>query len=209
MKIGILGAGPIGASLGRLWASAGHKVMFATRHPEMLEELAAKAGNDARTGTVDEAMEFGEVLVDALPFKASVQVSRQHADGKIMITASNYYPKERDGEINLEGLSQSEFVASRLPDTHVVKAFNIVGGQELEGRADGKIDQPLAVYYAGDNAEANVVAEQLIRETGMVPVPTGGLATGALFQHFGPLYAVRYSEERAVKELEACQAAQK
>ena len=205
MKIGILGAGPIGASLGRLWASAGHEVMFATRRPAQLEELTAKAGNGARTGTVDDATEFGEVLVDALPFMASVQIPRHHMGGKIMITASNYYPKERDGEIDLEGLSQSELVASRLPQTRVVKAFNIVGGQELEGRADGRIEEPLAVYYAGDDADANAVAEQLIRESGMVPVHTGGLATGALFQHFGPLYAVRYSEERAIEELKAYQ----
>ena len=179
--------------------------MFASRHPEQLEALAVKAGHSARTGAVDEAMEFGEVLLDALPFMASVQIPRHDVGGKIMITASNYYPKERDGEIDLEGLSQSEFVASRLPDTQVVKAFNIVGGQELVGRADGKIDEPLAVYYAGDDAEANAVTEQLIRETGMVPVPTGDLATGALFQHFGPLYAVRYSEERAIEELNAYQ----
>ena len=36
MRIGILGAGMIGGTVGRLWAEAGHDVTFGVRHPERL-----------------------------------------------------------------------------------------------------------------------------------------------------------------------------
>jgi len=36
MKIGIIGSGMIGATVGKLWADAGHEVFFASRHPEEL-----------------------------------------------------------------------------------------------------------------------------------------------------------------------------
>jgi hypothetical protein len=39
MQIGIIGAGMIGGTVGRLWAKAGHKVRFATRHPDELRDL--------------------------------------------------------------------------------------------------------------------------------------------------------------------------
>jgi 3-hydroxyacyl-CoA dehydrogenase len=39
MQIGIIGAGKIGGTVGRLWAKAGHKVQFATRHPDETQGL--------------------------------------------------------------------------------------------------------------------------------------------------------------------------
>ena len=190
MKVGILGSAVIGGSLGRLWAAAGHEVMFASRHPADLEELAAKTGHGAQVGTVEDAMAFGDLLLDALPFKASVEIPPEPVAGKTLITASNYYPKERDGEIDLEGLSQSEFLASRLTDTRVVKAFNMMDGEEI----------------AADDPEAVDVGAQLIAEAKFAPVYVGTLADGALFQSHAPLYNKKYSKDEAIEALAKCQA---
>jgi lactate dehydrogenase-like 2-hydroxyacid dehydrogenase len=43
MKIGVIGSGNIGGTVGTLWARAGHEVLFASRHPEELEQLIAQA----------------------------------------------------------------------------------------------------------------------------------------------------------------------
>jgi 8-hydroxy-5-deazaflavin:NADPH oxidoreductase len=46
MKIGVIGSGNIGGTVGTLWARAGHEVLFASRHTEKLEQLVAQAGSN-------------------------------------------------------------------------------------------------------------------------------------------------------------------
>ncbi len=41
-KIGIIGSGHVGGTLGTLWAKAGDDVVFASRHPEELKDLAPR-----------------------------------------------------------------------------------------------------------------------------------------------------------------------
>lgn len=55
MKIGIIGSGAIGGTLGKLWAQAGHEIVFSSRHPETLTPLVAQAGSHTRAGTVAQA----------------------------------------------------------------------------------------------------------------------------------------------------------
>ena len=40
LKIGVIGSGHIGSTVGTLWVKAGHPVMFSSRHPEELAPLA-------------------------------------------------------------------------------------------------------------------------------------------------------------------------
>src|SRR5207237_585318 len=47
LKIGAIGAGREGGSLGTLFAKAGHPVMFSSRHPEQLKERVDSAGPNA------------------------------------------------------------------------------------------------------------------------------------------------------------------
>src|SRR5256885_10061960 len=67
LKIGTIGAGREGGSLGTLFAKAGHPVMFSSRHPEQLKELVDSAGPNAKAGTVKEAVAFADVVLPALP----------------------------------------------------------------------------------------------------------------------------------------------
>ncbi len=50
-RIGIVGAGNIGGTLGRLWLKAGYEVFFSSRHPEELKALIEELGPKARAGT--------------------------------------------------------------------------------------------------------------------------------------------------------------
>jgi 8-hydroxy-5-deazaflavin:NADPH oxidoreductase len=65
MKIGIIGSGNIGGNLGKHWATAGHEVMFSSRHPEELKSMADEVG--AKIGTTEETATFGEVILLAIP----------------------------------------------------------------------------------------------------------------------------------------------
>lgn len=61
MKIGIIGSGGIGGTVGTLWAKAGHEV-FSSRRPEKLSTLVTDAGHKAKAGTIAEATAFADVL---------------------------------------------------------------------------------------------------------------------------------------------------
>ena len=50
-RIGIIGAGSLGGSVGKLLVKAGYEVMFSSRHPEELQEMASKLGSLASIGT--------------------------------------------------------------------------------------------------------------------------------------------------------------
>ncbi|MGH7367710.1 MAG: NAD(P)-binding domain-containing protein [Candidatus Rokuibacteriota bacterium] len=63
LKIGIIGAGRIGGTLGEHWVKAGHEVMLSSRHPENLEPLADRLGPLARVGTPREPAAFGEIIL--------------------------------------------------------------------------------------------------------------------------------------------------
>ena len=75
MKIGILGAGNIGRSLGKSWAEAGHDVVFGVRDagsPKAQSCLEA-VGGSAQLLALAEAIAFGEVILFAIPNAAVLE----------------------------------------------------------------------------------------------------------------------------------------
>ena len=70
----------IGASAARLFAAAGHQVAISSsRGPETLEGLVEEIGPGARAATVEEAAEFGRVVMEAIPFGRSAGLSARSA----------------------------------------------------------------------------------------------------------------------------------
>jgi 8-hydroxy-5-deazaflavin:NADPH oxidoreductase len=132
MKIGVIGSGNIGGTVGTLWARAGHEVLFASRHTVMLEQLVAQAGSKASSGMSDQAARFGEVVLISVPFKALPEVGRTLSPllhGKVILETSNPYP-QRDGAIAEEvlesGMGTGPFVAGWFSNARIVRAFNSV-----------------------------------------------------------------------------------
>ena len=194
MKIAVIGGGNIGGPLGRLWAAAGHRVRFGSRTPDKLAALIEQiitAGGDAEATGVAEAAAFGEVVLEAVPFAALPGLPIKELAGKPLLSAANYYP-HRDGEIDLGGSSQSEWVARQLPGVRLVKAFNMMRAGVMAALAEGGGTPGLAILLAGDDAGAKRVAERLVRDAKFEPVDAGPLAAGRLFQSLdAPLYDVR------------------
>src|SRR5829696_4416159 len=91
MKIGILGAGNIGGNLGRRWAQGGHAIKFGVRKPDELAALVQECGAQASAGDPKQAVEFGDVVVLALPWGAVAEVLGSVGDmrGKIVVDATN------------------------------------------------------------------------------------------------------------------------
>jgi 8-hydroxy-5-deazaflavin:NADPH oxidoreductase len=203
MNIGIVGSGNIGATAARLFAEAGHDVAVSnSRGPETLEGLVAAIGPRARASTVEEAADFGEVVLVAIPFFAYETLPTDLLAGKIVVDAMNYYPG-RDGEMDLDGLGSSELLARHLPDARVVKAFNTMYYETLGagGRPDAPPAERLVLFVAGDDAEAKAVVSELIEEIGFTPVDVGTLEDGRKQQPGSPIYNVPMNEAQAREEL--------
>jgi 8-hydroxy-5-deazaflavin:NADPH oxidoreductase len=195
-RIGIVGSGKIGGTVGELWVKAGHPVLFSSRHPEQLKELVERLGPLAKAGTVAEAIAFGEVAFLAVPYGATPQIGRDHPtalEGKIVLDAGNA-GAARDGaiaeEVERDGIG---LVSQRyLPGTRLVRAFNTFNYLVLAREAH-RADPKLAVPIAGDDPEAVAVVEGLVRDAGFDPVLVGKLADARKFQRGGPGYGQQVS----------------
>jgi 8-hydroxy-5-deazaflavin:NADPH oxidoreductase len=190
MNIGIIGAGNIGATAARLWLKAGHNIAISnSRGPETLQSLVKELGGDTKAVTPEEAVQFGEVVLEAIPFGRYASLPAKDLEGKILISAANYYP-QRDGKLELGGLSQTEFVAKHLPNVRVVKAFNTIYYQHLAtmGNTNLPLEDRIAIYIAGDDTEAKAVVSKLIEEIGFAAIDTGLLANSKIQEPGAAIY---------------------
>ncbi|HEX8890920.1 MAG TPA: NADPH-dependent F420 reductase [Pyrinomonadaceae bacterium] len=182
MKIGIIGAGNIGATVAGLFTRAGHEVAISnSRGPESLKDLVAELGEHAHAATVEDAARFGDVVLLAIPWRTPEGLPRAETlKDKIVIDAMN--PYTADGQpFNLgDETTSSEETLKRLPGARLVKAFNTIYFKHLQeqGRTDVPTDERRAIFLAGDDEEAKQVVGRLIEEIGFAPVDTGSLKNG-------------------------------
>lgn len=203
LKIGIVGSGRVGKTLGELWIKAGHRVMFSSRHPEQLKEMAAALGPKASTGTPAEAAAFGDVVLVAVPYGAMAQVGRDLAAvwrGKPVLDAGNAVAP-RDGTELVEEASKRGIGAMArefLPGAHVVRVFSSLGAAKFvsAGFREPRVGMPVA----GDDPAAVKVTERLVRDMGFEPVVVGGLDKARLFQQREPFWRAA-QEELSADEL--------
>lgn len=191
-KIGIIGAGRVGGTVGELWAKAGHPVMFSSLDLEKDKALAARVGHGAKAGSPREAAAFGEVLFFAVPYKALPALGREHAasiKGKVVLDASNPVP-DTDGAVAVAavakggaGLASAEYLAG----ARVVRAFNCVNWAVMKSEAH-RAGEKIGIPIAGDDAAAMKVATRLVQEAGFDPVAVGGLAAAKLFDLGTPIF---------------------
>lgn len=181
VKIGVVGSGRIGGTLGGIWVKAGHEVMFSSLDLEHDKKLAASLGSNARAGTSREAAAFGEVVLIAVPYSAMPQVGKDLAElvkGKVVIDTSNPIPT-RDGEIATWAREKGAGLASAelLPGARLVRAFNAIGYAKMAEAAQRQGER-IGMPMASDDLSAVAVASGLVREIGYEPVVIGPLAMG-------------------------------
>jgi predicted dinucleotide-binding enzyme len=172
IKIGVIGSGNIGGTVGGLWVKAGHTVLFSSRHPEELTKLVDGLGPGARAGTVKEALQFGDVIFIAVPYGAYPQIGKDYGGelrGKSVLDAGNAVPG-RDGEIVKEadangiGFTSAKYLAG----ARVVRAFNTLNYRTLAREAN-RSGSRMAIPIAGDDKDALTVASRLVRDAGFDP----------------------------------------
>jgi len=185
MKIGIIGAGNIGATLANLFIKAGHAVAISnSRGPASLKDLVKALGDNAIALSVNDAAAFGEMVILAVPWrKFEALPDPILLKDKIVVDAMNPY-KEGGGLIDLGDSTSSEETAKHLPGANIVKAFNTIWFKHLaeSGRSDLPLKERRAIFIAGDNVECKAKVSHLIEEIGFAAIDTGNLHDGGKLQ---------------------------
>jgi predicted dinucleotide-binding enzyme len=198
VRIGVIGAGRIGANAARLWANAGHELVLSfSRDPAALEARAAEIG--ARAGTPAEAAAFGEVVMLSVPWTLvdAVLAEAGSLEGKIVVDTTNQFGPG-GVETLPEGRTAAQVNAARMPGARYTKAFNtLTSGFQAEAAGRTGPDR-VAMFLCGDDADAKAVVAGLIDDAGFTAIDVGGTADAAIMEaprREGAVYGEEFHED--------------
>lgn len=191
MKIGIIGAGNIGATLARKLAACGHEVKLAnSKSPQTIQNLADEIGVQAVIK--EEAVSDVDAVILSVPFAKYPELRKtlSHIPAKVVvIDTSNYYPG-RDGVIKEvdEGKPESVWVSEQI-GRPVIKAWNAALAATLaqSGQPAGASTR-IAIPVAGNDPHAEAIAQNLVEDTGFVALAAGSLENSWRQQPGTPAY---------------------
>ncbi len=185
-KIGILGSGIVGKTLGSGFIKHGHEVKIGSRDASKLEEWKNSEGENAHSGSFEESAEFGDILVLASLGEAAEQVLEmalyENIKGKIIIDATNpidHTNPPQNGVLNFfTRLDDSlmERLQRKFQDAMFVKAFNSIGNAYMVN-PDFAGDKP-SMFICGNDEEAKKRVSEILDIFGHDVVDMGG-AEGA------------------------------
>ena len=185
MKIGIVGAGNVGIGIGGRLAAKGHSIMVSFgRTAERVAAAAAAIGHDARGGTPPEAARFGDVVIVATPWAATlaaVGAIAHEVGGKVVWDTTNPLAPDLNGLVLGTTTSAGEQVAASLPGAHVVKAIPPFADVLRSPSATIGGQRP-GVFVCGDDPAARQTVLTLVDDLGAAGIDAG------------PLMMARYAE---------------
>jgi len=191
MKLGIIGAGSVGGTLGKGWAAKGHQIKYGVRHPDSREtqEAVRATGGGSSAGEMPEAAAFGEVIVLATPWGDATRQAIESAGnltGKIVIDCTNPVKPDLSGLAIGHDTSAAEQVAGWAKGAKVCKAFNTVGYHVM---ANPNFRERKAVMFVcGDDPAAKKTVLQLASDFGFEPIDAGGLSSARLLEPVAMLW---------------------
>ena len=187
MKIAIIGAGSVGATLGRRWHDHGHAILYGVRDPaadknEVLTDHASVLSNN-------EAASGADMVVLATPWQsteAAISEMGSAIDDKILIDCTNPLEADLSGLTHGYDDSGGEQVARWAPSARVVKALNTTSSNNM---ADPVIDGVQTVMFvAGDDPDARATVKSLTDELGFDTIEVGELASARMLEPLAMLW---------------------
>jgi predicted dinucleotide-binding enzyme len=183
MRIAIIGAGSVGATLGRAWLKHGEDVTWGLRNPA--DPKYASLPKE-RVKMPAEAVKQAEAVVIATPWSATEAAIKSLGSlaGKIVIDCTNPLGMGPDGLQLVLGFNTSagEQVASWTPGASVFKALNTTGAGNMAKAADYPVKPMMLV--AGDDAGKKPQVMELVGKLGFEPVDAGPLKNARLLEPF-------------------------
>jgi predicted dinucleotide-binding enzyme len=189
MKIGVLGTGDVGQALGRGLVSVGHDVRMGSREAGNVkaQAWASKTGERASAGTFADAAAFGEIVFVATIWSGTENALRlagaKNLAGKVVVDVTNPLVSAPNAPPSLAlGNTDSggEQVQRWLPESRVVKAFNIVGNAHMfhPDFPGGPPD----MFICGNDAAAKKTVTGICESFGWPVIDIGGIEGARLLE---------------------------
>lgn len=178
MKLAVIGSGNIGKSIGAWAAKVNYEVIFAAKDEQHAQEAAKAAGNHATSANVHTAVALGDIILLAVPYETVKEVLSEVGsmlNGKVLIDATNALTADYSGLALGFTTSAAEEIAKLAPEAKVVKAFNTIFASVFASQNPKIKEQPISVFYAGDDQEAKAKVADLIAKMGFDAVDAGPL----------------------------------
>jgi len=186
MRIGILGTGIVGQTIGSKLIQLGHDVMLGSRSAtnEKAAKWVADTGARARQGTFADAASFGEMIFNCTSGQVSLDALRAaggaNLDGKIIVDVANPLDFSKGFPPTLTVCntdSVAEQIQSAFPNSKVVKTLNTMTAAVMVNPSlvSGEHD----VFVSGNDADAKARVSDLLRSFGWRTIIDLGDVTSA------------------------------
>ena len=188
MKIGIIGAGDVGGTLGKSWRQRKHEVMFGVRNLQSQNvQRLARIDKTLRFGDIDEAVAFGDIILLAIPWTSIDETVRRSGNlsGKIVIDPTNPLTPDLK-QLALDNTSVAERIADLAKGAKVVKAFNTIGAKTLNNLIFGS--ERADLFICGDDITSKRIVGELATDIGFEIVDVGSLANARMLENLALLW---------------------
>lgn len=188
MKIGIIGAGDVGGTLGMRWRKKGHEIMFGIRDRQSQNvQKLIQVNKNLEFGDIMETVAFGDVIVLAVPWTSVEETIRKagNLSNKILIDPTNPLTPDQKG-LALDNSSAAEKISNLAKSAKVVKAFNMIGAKTLNNLIFDS--QRADVFICGDNSYAKQIVRELAIDIGFDVVDVGPLVNARMLEYLALLW---------------------
>ncbi len=186
MKIGILGTGIAGQTLGSKLVQLGHEVKMGSRtqNNENAVQWAKQNGSRASQGTFADAATFGEVVFNCTAGMASLAALKsagsQNLRGKVLIDVANPLDFSKGMPPTLSVCntdSLGEQIQKAFPETKVVKTLNTMNCMVMVNPSLVPGDHN--VFVSGNDPQAKVKVKEILVSFGWKSIIDLGDITAA------------------------------
>jgi predicted dinucleotide-binding enzyme len=169
MKIGVLGSGIVGQTIGSRLVELGHEVTVGTREPKKLEDWCQKAGPRARAGSFAASAAFGEILFNCTAGLSSLEALKMAGEqalaDKLLIDIANPLDFSSGMPPSLSVCntdSLGEQIQRAFPRLKVVKTLNTVNAEVMvrPSLVPGDHD----VFVSGNDAAAKAQVTEILMD---------------------------------------------
>jgi predicted dinucleotide-binding enzyme len=185
MNIAIIGTGNIGGRLASTWAKAGHRIFLGTRQPLKTEVRNLVESNEELISAhaPEVAASKAEIILLAIPADAAFEVVKQlgNIKGKIIIDAMNAVFRKPDGFYRT-----SEAILAACANDHIVKAFNMIGAENMDNPHYGM--QVADMFICGNYDEDKAIVLQLATDAGFRAFDIGGQQMELPLEHMAMIW---------------------
>ena len=195
MRIGFIGAGNVGQTIGHHLINAGHQIVISnSRGPESLQGLVDKLGPRARAGTKAEAVQ-NDLVILCVHWRHAQEALKGIAwSGQILVDATNAHI-DNPPDVSLEGVTRSraalaktgrtssELIAEWAPGARVVKSISNMPMAWINDFSDSK--PKTVIFTSGDDTEAKRVVIDLLNAVSFGAIDLGSLREGGALHEVG------------------------